>query len=149
MKKKVTVQAVPANMINIIWDKCLPHIDVIIKTAPTEFCVDGIKERLLNADFLLVTVSDGADIIAVNILEISVYMTGLRVMTVLATATAVKKHRLHEWLQQLIDLTNALALDYNCTEMRAAAVRDGWFKVLKRLNYKKVFTSMRCDVKQQ
>ncbi len=143
MNIKLTIGAIPVSMIDLVWDRCTPHLERVIEKAPNDINLETMKSSLLQGKTLLVTISEGSEIVAVNILETCTYETGHKVLFIPITGG----DRLHEWLADFLDIAHAIARDYQCSELRGMA-RPGWIKVLKEHGWNPVHTIIGCPVKQ-
>jgi len=141
---KLNIAAVPIQMVELIWDKCVPHLVRVIDKAPNDINLESIKKNLLSGQTLMVTICDSGDVIAVNIMETCTYETGHKVMFI----PIVGGDRLEEWMKDFLDIAHQIAREYGCQELRGMAVRKGWEKVLKSYGWHSVHTILGCDVKQ-
>jgi hypothetical protein len=109
------------------WDALLPHIERVVKRNNEEFTTESIKGRAVSGNGLMIAVFKDEEIVAVNTVEVVVYDSGLRslLIPVLAGSEIV------EWGEALLNLCTDIAKQFNCTELRAMAIRNGWIKVLK------------------
>jgi len=148
-KDNIIVAIVPVILLDLIWDKCVPHLQAVVDKAPDEISLKTIKDSLIKGDSWLVTVSEGTEVIAVNTFEVDVFPTGFRVLTIPITGS-VGPNRIDDWLERVLEIANAVALDYNCNQIRGFAVRKGWVKKLNQFalnEWSPVFTTIKCDVK--
>jgi hypothetical protein len=133
------IAAVPCTMIDLVWDRIEPLIQMAVDKAPDDITVEMVKKRLVRGDQGLVTISRGADIIAINTLDVKVFDTGIRVLFIPITAGT----EMELWLERFLEIAVAIAKDYNCTELRGLAARGGWLRKLKPLGWEEVFTTIR------
>ena len=139
---KFNVAAIPANVIDLIWDQVLPILDKVIAVSHQEVTAEGIKGRCLSGQNMMVTICEGNTIIAVTVLEVVAFETGLRALYI----PIVGGSRMNEWLESSFEVAKAIAKDMNCTEIRGLIVRPGWFKQLFKMNWQTITTVMRCPV---
>jgi hypothetical protein len=139
---KYSLAAVPANMIDIIWDKVEPVLDRVVKVSNRELTLDGIKGRCINGKNLLVTVCAGKEIIAVVVLDVVEFESGLRALYI----PVVGGENMNEWLADSFEVAKAIAKDFNCTEVRGLSVRKGWMRVLTKMNWQVITTVISCPV---
>lgn len=137
------IAPVPITMLDHIWSKAVPHLQKVVDKSPTELSLETIKKALLSGNQMLITISDGDDVIAVNVLEKVTFATGLSVLNIPITGGA----RMEEWMERFLNLAHLIAQDLDCTELRGMAVRPGWLKKLKAYDWEPVFTVIRCPVK--
>ena len=138
------ISPVPVTLLDHIWPKAVPHLEKVIAKSPNEITLETIKAAIMRGDQMLVTISDGEEVIAVNVLEVVVYATGLRVMCIPITGGT----RMAEWLERFLNLGHIIAKDYDCTELRGMAVRPGWLKKLKSYGWEPIFTMISCPVEK-
>lgn len=93
----------------------------------------------------MVTISDGADVIAVNILNTHIFPTGHRVLYIPITGG----ERMNEWLDDFMDLAHKIAISFNCVEIRGMSCRKGWLKALKKHNWYSLHEVIGCKVKEE
>lgn len=143
---ELIISAVPVTLVEHLFPKAVPCLERVINKAPNDINLETIKKNLLNGNQMLVTISDGADVIAVNVLEKAVYATGHTVLYIPITGG----DRMDEWLVRFLDIANAIALDLDCEEMRGNACRAGWLKALNKTDYEwyGVHEVIGCKVKQ-
>jgi len=141
----IIIAPVPITLIDHVWDKSVPHLEKVIKKSPSELSIETIKESIIKGDQMLVIISDGDEVIAVNVLEVITYATGLKVLCIPITGGT----RMDEWLDRFLKLAGYIAQDMGCTELRGYAVRPGWLKKLKSYGWEPVFTTIRCPVEQK
>lgn len=137
-----TIAAVPWEMIDLIWDRVAPLIQKVVEKAHGEITLDSVKARLKTGNSLLITISRGSDIVAVNTMELRIMDSGLRAMFIPITGGS----ELDGWMDQFLEVAKALAKDYNCTELRGLAVRKGWMRVLEKQGWEEVHTIIKCDL---
>lgn len=142
--KPYVIGAVPANMIDLIWDRVEPLIKTVEEKAPDDISLEVVRERLLSGNNLLVTVSSGPEIIAVNVIDIKELDTGMKILYIPITAGT----DMENWIREFLDIAKAIALDHGCDELRGMAVRDGWLKKLKPYGWEPMFTTVRCKVEK-
>jgi len=140
------VGAVPVTMINIIWPMCVEHLERVVAKAPDDISLETIKAGLLNGKSMMITVSEGDQIIAVNTVEQVTYETGHRVLFI----PLVGGDRMDEWMERFLDIVHAIARDMNCDELRGMACRKGWLRALTKAgqNWYDIHAVVGCKVKQ-
>ena len=100
---KLIITAVPIAIVELIWDKCIPHLERVIKRAPNEIDLTSIKARLLRGNTMMVTVSEGQTIVAVNVLEVCTYGTGYKALFI----PIIGGNRLAEWQDDFLKIAHA------------------------------------------
>lgn len=125
---KLTIAAVAPELLDLVWDRVIPLVELVINKAPDDLNLDGIKKRIATGQDLLVVIYEGSDIIAFNTLKAEEYDTGKRAMFIPLTGGT----RLDEWMADFLVIAEAIAKDYGCSVLRGIACRKGWLKVLNK-----------------
>ena len=141
---KLHIVAIPANMIEMLWDKVETHIQSVVNVSHGELTCESSKERAMSGDVLLVAICDGTDIIAVNILEVRVFDSGKKALCI----PIVGGSRMSEWKYDFLKYAHQIARDFDCEELRGFAVRKGWLRELKDDGWEEVYTTVSCKVEQ-
>ena len=136
------ISAVPSNMVDLIWDKVIPHIEKPIALSHGEVTLSSIKQRLLLGEAMLVIVCRKSDIIAVNTVEVQVAESGLRTLAIPLTGGS----EMEKWMDRFLEIVKAIAKDLGCSELRGIAARKGWMRLLAPKGWEEVSTIIRCDV---
>ena len=136
------ISVVPCTMIDLIWDKALPIIKLAADKAPEDVCCKVVHDELCKGAKLLVTISRGADIIAVNVLDIRTLDTGIKILYIPITAGS----EMEFWLEDFLEFVKVIAKNCDCVELRGLAVRNGWMKKLKPHGWEEMFTTIRCKL---
>lgn len=136
------IAAVPATCIELLWDRCVPHINRVIERAHGEITLEGLKKRLIAGNTLLVTVSKGADIIAVNTLEVRTFDSGKKALFI----PVVGGSDVDTWIDRFLVIAKAIAKDHGCEELRGMAVRPGWMKKLEPYGWYNIHMVVGCKV---
>lgn len=142
MSNLIITPVAPA-LVNIVYPKAIPHLQRVVDKAPDEISIDTIKAKLLKGDAMMVVIVDGEDVIAVNILETSVFETGHKALFIPITGG----DRMDEWLDRFMELAHAMARDLGCDELRGMACRKGWFRALEKHDWYQLHTVIGCKVK--
>lgn len=125
---ELIIAAVPVTLVQVIYPMCVDHIQKVVDKAPTDISVDTILDGLLSGDRMLVTISDGPEIIAVNVLQLEVMETGYRVLYIPITGG----ERMDEWLERFLSFAANVGRDLKCEELRGLACRKGWLRALNK-----------------
>jgi len=133
-------------MVDLIWDKCIPHLERVIEKAPNDISLESMKSNLLETKTLMVTISEGTEVIAVNIMETCTYETGYKVLFIPITGG----DRMNEWLADFLKIAHQIARDYGCAELRGISARKGWVKALNSAeqDWKVIHEVIGCQVEQ-
>jgi hypothetical protein len=136
------IAVVPWTMIDLIWEKVLPVIKLAADKAPEDVCCKVVHDELLKGDKLLVAISRGADIVAVNVLDMRTLDTGIKILYIPITAGA----EMNLWMSDFLEFAKVIAKAHGCVELRGLAVRNGWMKKLKPHGWEEMFTTIRCKL---
>lgn len=136
------IAAIPTTMIDLIWPKVLPWLEKPIDLSHDEVDISALKNHLKQGNHLLCTISIDTDIIGVFTLEVRTFDTGLRAMYI----PLVAGKDIHKWIDRGFKVIEAIAKDYNCTELRGISVRKGWMRMLKDRGWEEVSTTVRCPI---
>lgn len=142
MKRKFELAAIPGNTVHMLWDKICPILERVVAVSNRELTVDGIKGRCVSGHNLIVTVCLEGEIIAVTVLDVVQFESGLRAMYI----PVVGGDYMDEWLEESFEIAKAIAKDLNCSEVRGLAARKGWMRRLKNMNWEEIVTVIRCPV---
>ena len=142
LEKQLVVGAVPASMIEIIWDQVEPLIQRVIDKAPQDLSMDRIKSDLIAGNTLLVVISRKGVIIAANVLQVDTLDTGLKILYIPITAG----DDLDLWMEDFLELAKRIAKDHSCVELRGLSVRKGWMVKLKHFGWEEHFVTIRCKL---
>jgi len=136
------IAAIPITLIEPLWHKFEPLVQLVVEVAHGEITTAGVKRRALIGETLIVAVCKGTEIIAVNILDIMEFDSGLRALYI----PVVGGTEMDMWLDQFFLVAKAIARDFNCTELRGLASRKGWMRRLKNMGWTDITTVIKCDV---
>lgn len=142
---KLTIAAVPVNLVEHMFPKAAPHLQRVVDKAPNDISLETIKANLMKGDTMLITISDGIDVVAVNVLQVHVMETGYRVLYIPITGGI----RMEEWLDDFMEIAHALARDFKCDELRGMACRKGWLRALNDQGWYPIHEVIGCKVKQK
>jgi hypothetical protein len=142
MKPEYNLAAVPANLVAIIWPTLEPILDRVIAVSNRELTSAGIKRRAISGETLIVAVCRNDVVVAVNVLDVVQFDSGLRAMYIPITGGDF----MDEWLEDSLVVAKAIAKDLNCTELRGLASRNGWLRRLKKEGWESITTIIKCDV---
>lgn len=118
----ITIAAIPAGLISVMWSSIYPHLERAVLRAPDEVNESIMFDELSSGETMAIAVIDGSDIIAVLTVHIVQYKTGLRVLTI----PMAGGDRLDEWMELFITYCTQVAKDRDCTQLRGFAARRGW-----------------------
>jgi len=136
------ISAVPIPLLEVIWPRCIEHIQRVVDRAHGEISLDSVKARLLRGDALLITISKGTDIVAVNTMEVRNFETGTKAMFIPITGG----RDLDEWMPRFLEVAKAIAREHGCNELRGLSVRPGWLRKLSKYGWETVHTVIKCKI---
>lgn len=139
---RLIIAAVPPTMVPLIWDKVIPHISKPIELSHGEVTLESIKRRLEIGEAMLITVSRGTELIAVNTVEVQEAESGLRTLAI----PLIGGSEMDKWMDRFLEIVKAIAKDLGCSELRGIAARKGWMRLLAPKGWEEVSTIIRCDV---
>lgn len=131
-----TISAVPVTMLDLVWDRAAPLLKLPIDLSADELTLDSVYQRIKSGNTLLLTVSNGPDIIAVVTAEIRSFDTGMKALYL----PLIGGTDMENWFDRMHDIAAAIAKDFDCQELRGIAVRKGWLRVLKDKGWSEVST---------
>ncbi len=141
-QEELTIAAVPCAMINLIWDRVEPLLQMVVDKSPEDIVSEVTKGELLKGNLLLVTVSRGSDIVAINVLDVRTLDSGIKALYICITAGS----EMDLWMDNFLEIVLAIAKDYNCAELRGFAVRNGWIRKLKPYGWEELFVTLRYKI---
>ncbi len=141
LTQDLIIGACPATMIELIWDKVMPLLQLVIDKSD-DIDASITKERLQAGENMLVTISRGSEIIAINVLDARFTDTGIKYLSIPITAGS----EMENWLEDFLKIAEAIAKDYGCGEIRGFAVRNGWLRKLKPYGWDELFTTIRYKI---
>jgi hypothetical protein len=131
----ITIAALKAPMVPILWDKIVPMLEGPIEHSNNELSVEGILEDIMDERMLLLTISKDRELVACITVEQKTFVTGKKILS----ATTAGGTGMSEWVEELNNVLELLAKDYGCDDIYIVG-RPGWEKALNKLNYKKIHT---------
>ena len=138
------VALVPRTMVEYVWDECTPFLEMVLAKAPEDIGLDKVYNRCLSGDTMLVIITDGSEIIAVNTLEVRELDSGNKILFL----PIIGGSRTEEWQDRFIDLAHEIARHHDCIELRGMAVRKAWLRKLSRYGFEEHFVTLKCKVKE-
>jgi len=138
----LVIAVVPCTMIDLIWEKVHPVMQLAADKAPEDVCCKVVRDELIKGEKLLVTISRASEIVAINVLDLRTLDTGIRILYIPLTAGSEMKL----WAEDFLNFAKVIAKAHNCVELRGLAVRSGWMKYLKPYGWEEMFTTVRCKL---
>lgn len=134
--------AVPITLVDFLWSKMEPYLINVVEVSHNEITLDSLKNRLLSGDTMAVLVISDKEIIAVNMLEIRIFDSGIRAMYI----PVVGGTNMDKWADRFLEFAKAVAKDLDCTELRGLAARKGWVRYLADKGWEEVNVALRCEL---
>lgn len=131
----ITIAALKVPMVPLLWDQIVPMLELPIEHSNGELSVEGMYERIMDDQMLVLTIYVENKLSACVTVEKKEFATGKTTLN----CTTVGGSDMNEWMDQLNDVLEGLAKDYGCEEIYIVG-RPGWERMLKKLNYKKIHT---------
>ena len=142
MDDSLTITNVPCALIDLIWDKVEPFIKMVEDKSPEDIVSEVTRNELVKGNLMLIVITRGADIVAINVLDIRTLDSGIKVLYVPITAGSEMKL----WMERFLEIAIKIAKDYGCSELRGLAVRNGWLRKLKPYGWDELFTTIRYKI---
>lgn len=139
-----SLSIVPVPLVDVLWGQVVPHLQKVVDRSHGELTLESVKARIKNADTLLVTISRGGSIVAINTLELRIFDSGKRAMFIPITGGS----ELDGWMPDFLALAKTIAREHNCSELRGLAVRPGWMKKLEPHGWENVHMVISCAVEE-
>ncbi len=116
------------------FTEMFPKIERLVKEgcalSPNDINEAIVKYNLIRGKAKLSVVEDGDKVIAINIVQPIVLVTGWKVLYVPITVGT----RMDEWLEDAMSLAHQTAKELGCREIRGLSIRKGWLTALKHYN---------------
>ena len=139
---ELDIVVVTADRINEVWPQVKPLMERVVKKAPDDMSIYKTRTRLYEGLTLLVTISEGSKIVAINTLTVETLDSGMKILCIPITSG----DRMDEWLERFLEVARAIARDHGCEELRGLSVRKGWMKVLAEHGWKESHVIIKCKV---
>jgi len=136
------ISAVPAGLIDYIWDDVAPLLQRVEDKAPDDIHSPTVKRELEAGNKMLITITREQTLLAINVLDVRTLDSGTKVLYIPITAG----DEMDLWLDRFLEVAIDAAKAYHCTELRGMAVRKGWLTKLKPYGWEEMFTTIRCKI---
>lgn len=136
------ISAIPVEMLDIIWPLVTEHLERVVEVSHGEITLESLYKDFTAVNSILLTISRGSDIIAVNTLSIRVFGSGIRALFIPVTGG----NELEGWIDQFLDVAKSIAKEHDCTELRGIAVRRGWLKKLEPRGWETLHQIVRYEL---
>ena len=136
------ISLIPPNLIEVVWPQCEPLIQRVIDKVPDDITMRVTKDTLDTNEAMLVVISEGSTVIALNTLMVETLESGRRVLYIPITTG----DRMEEWMGDFLEFATAMAKDLNCYELRGLAIRSGWLRKLKKYGWEESHVIIRCKL---
>lgn len=132
----------PITLIEVLWDRIVPHLQRVIDASAGEITIESTKLKALNGDSMFILICKTSEIIAVNLVEINTYESGLKALHI----PVVGGSGAFEWGPNFLAFCKELAKGFGCTEMRGFSTRESWKRVLKDYGWVESHFVIKCMV---
>lgn len=129
----------PADQIDHHWHEITKLLQPVIDLSFGEVTLEGIYERLLCGQEIMIGVFNESKLVCACILGITQFETGKRVLQM----PYVGGTGIEDWLADGFELIKEIARNTGCTHVRGCG-RAGWGRVLPEL--KRIRTIYECEV---
>ena len=137
-----TLALLPIPLIEVLWDKILPHLQRVVEASAGEITCESVKAKALCGNCTFILILKGDQVVAVNTVEICTYDSGLKALLI----PVVGGDEAFEWGPTFLAECYQLAKVTGCTEMRGFSTRESWKRVLKDYGWKESHFVIKCDV---
>lgn len=135
----MNIIVVPTDQIDFHWPEIARLLQPVIDISFGEVTLDGIHDRLMNGQEILIGVFDGPKLVCACVLGITQFETGKRVLQM----PYVGGTGIDDWLADGFGLIRQIAESTGCSHIRGCG-REGWGRVLPDL--KRIRTIYECEV---
>ena len=139
---ELLITAIPQNLVEVVWEQVQPLIERVVNKAPDDLSVWAIKKRLVDGQTMLIAISEGSKIVAINVLSLEDLDSGKKVLVIPITAG----DRMAEWMDDFFEVVTKIAKDFGCEELRGMSVRKGWMRILKERGWVENHTVVKCKI---
>lgn len=143
MTMNLIITPIPIQLIDFMWPQAEKILKRAIDMASDEVSLETTKAGLLRGSQTMVAVLDKDKVIAVNIMEVVTFETGLKALTITITAGNKMRH----WSERFLKLMNLWAIESKCSEIRGLSMRKGWLRYLQNEGWTEHVTILKCPVK--
>ncbi len=142
IKDKVVISAIKAEMIDLMWPKLQPMVDVAVEYSKGELSTENIKGRLESGDMIALAVTEEGNLIACLTIEKRVFQSGKNILNV----TTAGGCDMHLWISDVDEVLDNLAREHGCEDVYIVG-RSGWVRTLKDQGYEKTHTVLSRKVR--
>lgn len=138
----LTLAAIPASLIDIVWNQIAPLLGKAIDLCKDETSLEYIHGFLKSGLLMALAVCENDKIIAVNVLRVDTFDNGNKLLFVVL----VGGERIDEWGYQVLDAEKEIAKSLGCVELRGCAARGGWLRKLNKTAWQEVHTVIKLKI---
>ena len=117
---------IPIPLIPVLYDQIFSQLREAIDRSDGTATIESVYNRAVNGDIWIYTATKGHEIIMVYTLEIIVFESGKRVLSM----PFVGGTDMAETKDIIMDSMISIAKQYGCVELRGMSVRKGWLKAV-------------------
>jgi hypothetical protein len=129
---------VPANLVEAIYHLLEECLIPVVELGSGEISLESIKQGATSGETLLLVVTKGEEIVAVNLYEIRTFFTGKKCLYI----PIIGGKDIDLWGEEFHEFSVQMAKNLGCTELRGLAARNGWIRKLKAhgIEWKECYT---------
>ena len=140
----MNISLIPKNLVDVVWPQCEPLVAEVVKRVPDDIDISRTKDMLDTGEAMLIVISDGTEIVAINTLIVETLESGKRVLYIPITSGG----RMAEWLDDFLELAKNIARELNCFELRGLSIRNAWLRKLKSYGWEESHVIIKCKVEE-
>ena len=131
MTEEFKFVCVPVDLVEVLWDKIEPHVQRVVDASAGEITNETTKNKALQGRGMFILVTMGAEVVAVNMVEVETYESGLKALLI----PVVGGHEAFLWGPAFLEFAEVIAASSGCSEMRGFSTRESWKRVLKNYGW--------------
>lgn len=139
------IAALPLTSIEQHWAELEPIIDSVVSHSYGEATTEVARAQMIKGNLLTLVVCKEGKIIATALLEVRTFDTGVKALFIPVFGGV----NMEEWADDMMEVLNAVAKDFGCTQLRGIGARQGWIRRLQHKDYgwKELNVTIGCDVR--
>ena len=136
------ISHVPITLVDYLWDDISSLLTHVLEYSNDEFNLESLKKNILNGDCLLCVIINEKRIIAAAILSVKNFDSGLGALNI----NILSGSNIDKWGVQFLEYCKSVAVQMNCTELRAVGARSGWIRLLKPFGWTEASINLKMAV---
>lgn len=137
----IEVTAVPAAVVDVVWDDVAPMIEKATKTSGGRYDVSSVREGIESGVLALWIAMDDAKPIAALTTRVEVFPTGMRVLAI----DWIGGKRMKDWLPEAHAVLSDYGRAYGCQHLQGYG-RKGWLRALSKHGWGVDYTAYRMEI---